>query len=164
MIENPESHFIKRAGVYDCSSQWVKDPVLIDKIKRLSDAGPDDYVLDLAVGTGKIAEAFRGQVRCVVGVDACWQMARQAMGRADRIDLARAEKLPFKDGMFDICVCRQGLQFMDLDQVLLAIHRVRLREPWTIGVQNGIEIWGCFLASDFPKFFIGRFEYVLKEK
>ena len=124
MMENPESHFIKRAGVYDCSSQWVKDPVLIDKIKRLSDAGPDDYVLDLAVGTGKIAEAFRGQVRCVVGVDTCWQMAMQAMGRADRIVLARAERLPFKDGMFDICVCRQGLQFMDLDQALLAIHRV----------------------------------------
>ncbi len=122
--EISKKHFIQRAGIYDRSSQWVKDPVLIDKIKSLSDAGAQAHVLDVAVGTGKIAEAFRGHVRCVIGIDACWEMARQAMGRADKIILTPAEKLPFKSNTFDVCVCRQGLQFMELGEVLSEMLRV----------------------------------------
>jgi SAM-dependent methyltransferase len=38
--------------------------------------------------------------------------------------LTAAERLAFRDGTFDVCVCRQGMQFMDLGQVCPEMFRV----------------------------------------
>ncbi len=102
----------------------MNDPVLIRKIRDLADPGPKARVLDIAIGTGKVAQAFHGRVKDVVGVDICQEMARQAKGCVDKIVLAPAENLPFKNNVFNVCVCRQGLQFMDIDNVFSQIYRV----------------------------------------
>lgn len=117
-------HFVKRAEKYNSSSQWVDDQILIEKMRDLANAGIRDYVVDIGIGTGKIAQAFHNQVKYVAGVDICDEMARQAKQYADQIVLTFAESLPFKDNVFDVCVCRQGLQFMKLEEVLGEIHRV----------------------------------------
>ncbi|MFH0984449.1 MAG: class I SAM-dependent methyltransferase [Candidatus Omnitrophota bacterium] len=122
--ETARDHFIKRAAKYDQSSRWVEDTALIEKIREQADAGPEACVLDLAIGTGKIAQAFHGRVQQVVGVDICQEMVAQARPHADKIVLTSAEKLPFENDTFDVCVCRQGLQFMELSAVLAQIHRV----------------------------------------
>jgi len=124
MRKNPVKYFMDRAKEYNFSSRWVADAVLIKKLRELSGANPEAKVLDIAIGTGKIAQAFQGWVKCVVGVDICWEMVRQARHCVDYIVLAPAEKLPLRNDIFDICVCRQGLQFMDLGGVLGEIHRV----------------------------------------
>lgn len=117
-------HFVKRAQKYNSSSQWVDDAGLIGKIRNLVNVGHEARVLDIAIGTGKIAQAFYGQVKYVVGVDICKDMVCQARRCADQIVLALAERLPFKNNTFDVCVCRQGLQFMDIKAVLSEIFRV----------------------------------------
>ncbi len=122
--ENTTKHFIKRAGQYNHSSSWVENLNLIAKIRELAAVGPHGCVLDIAIGTGKVARAFYGRVRCVVGVDICPDMVRQAGGCADKIILSPAEHLPFRDCAFDACVCRQGLQFMKLEQVIPEVYRV----------------------------------------
>lgn len=122
--ESAVRHFTKRARKYNHSSNWVDDVVLIGKMRDLACAGPEAYVLDIAIGTGKVAKVFHGQVKYVVGLDICKEMVMQAKACADRIVLASAENLPFKNNVFDVCVCRQGLQFMDLDDVFLQICRV----------------------------------------
>lgn len=122
--ERAVSHFIRRAQKYNSSSYWVDDTVLIGKIRDLANAGPQSYVLDIAIGTGKIARVFYGRVKYVVGVDICENMIRQAKQSANQIVLTPAESLPFKDNIFDACVCRQGLQFMDVKVVLSEICRV----------------------------------------
>ncbi|MDD5019286.1 MAG: methyltransferase domain-containing protein [Candidatus Omnitrophica bacterium] len=122
--DNVAIHFMKRAGRYNGSSAWVEDPALIAKIREAASAGPEDTVLDIAVGTGKISRAFLGRVGRVVGLDICPDMVCQARGCVDEIVLSPAERLPFKDGEFDACVCRQGLQFMEVDRVVAEVHRV----------------------------------------
>jgi len=124
MQENAAQHFIKRAKKYNSSSSWVGDTVLIGKIRDLAGYGPQAYILDIAIGTGKIAQAFRGHVKCVVGVDICTEMVQQAKECADKIVLTLAENLPFQNNTFDTCVCRQGLQFMQLNAVLSEIRRI----------------------------------------
>lgn len=124
MQETPKNHFIKRIQKYNQSSEWVNDKRLIKKIHDLAKAGPDARVLDIAIGTGKIAEAFYRKVNYVVGIDICIEMVKQAKDYADKIILSAAEKLPFKNNSFDVCVCRQGFQFMELNDVLTQIHRV----------------------------------------
>jgi ubiquinone/menaquinone biosynthesis C-methylase UbiE len=81
-------------------------------------------VLDLACGTGLVAKQFRGRVREVVGVDVTEEMARQAEGHVDRMVIAPVEALPFPDSSADVCVCRQGLQFVDLPKALSEVSRV----------------------------------------
>ncbi len=122
--EKTETHFIKRARIYNHSSNWVQDDVLIDKIYSMSSVSQDDIVLDIAIGTGKISEAFYGRVRRVIGIDICWDMISKAFSTADNIILSQAECMPFKDNSFDVCVCRQGLQFMNVEKVLLEVFRI----------------------------------------
>jgi len=121
---NPRNHFRKRAAKYDNSSRWVNDRLLIKKMLQLSGAGKNSRVLDVAVGTGKISRVFSRKAGYVVGLDNCRQMIERAQGSADAMVLSNAEKFPFKNNSFDICVCRQGLQFMHLDKVLSEMRRV----------------------------------------
>lgn len=124
--EGTRRYFAKRARKYNHSSHWVDDTVLIGKIRDLAGADSQAYVLDIGIGTGKVAEAFHGQVKYVVGLDICKEMVLRAKDKecADRIVLAPAESFPFKKDIFDICVCRQGLQFIDLGDVFSEIYRV----------------------------------------
>ena len=124
MQSGVKQHFIKRALNYNVSSSWVDDPELIRKIKDLARSKPKEYVLDIATVTGKIARVFCGHAHYVVGLDICREMILQARECADEFVLALAEKLPFRDRAFDVCVCRQGLQFMDLDAVISEICRI----------------------------------------
>lgn len=123
-METALEHFIKRAQKYNSSARWVDDKFLIRKLRDLARAKTGDCILDIGTGTGKIAQVFYKRVKYVVGVDICGKMAKQARASADQIVLAAAEKLPFKANTFSLCVCRQGLQFMGLQDVLEEIHRV----------------------------------------
>lgn len=122
--EDAKTHFAKRSQKFDHSAKWVDDKVLIGKIRDLAKPSSEARVLDIAIGTGKIAKAFYKKVNCVVGVDICTDMVRQASKYADSIVLSPAERMPFRDNTFDVCVCRQGLQFMELNDVLGQVYRV----------------------------------------
>src|SRR5919198_3610715 len=123
-MEKAELHFSKRAGKYNHSSNWVEDRDLIRKIFDLSGAGEGSRVLDLATGTGLIAREFYGRVGKVTGLDISREMARHAEGCMDEIVFAPIEEMPFDDDTFDACVCRQGLQFAELERAIPEIHRV----------------------------------------
>jgi len=122
-------HFTARAERYDRSSRWCTDPALLDLIFHASAVGPDSRVLDLACGTGLVSARFHGHVAHLVGVDITPAMAARARPHLDAFVQADAGALPFADGDtegfgFDAIVCRQGLQFMDLDRVLPELLRV----------------------------------------
>jgi len=123
-MENAEIHFKNRAQNYNRSSNWVADQELIRLIFDMSQAGPDSEVLDIATGTGLIAKEFYGKVKKVTGLDISPDMARHAEGCMDEIVFSPVEKMPFPDNSFDVVVCRQGLQFAELDKAIAEIHRV----------------------------------------
>lgn len=123
-MENAEIHFSKRAVKYNHSSNWVVDHQLIRTMYELTEAGKDAVVLDIATGTGLIAKEFLGKVDKVIGLDISPEMAEQAKDKMDEIHFSPAEKMPFDDNSFDTVVCRQGLQFVELDKVIAEIYRV----------------------------------------
>jgi ubiquinone/menaquinone biosynthesis C-methylase UbiE len=122
--ETARSHFGKRAERYDRSSNWVRDGALIARIRDWAETGPDSRVLDLATGTGALAESFRGRAGRIVGLDLCPDMTSRSSRPWDELVAGEAEKLPFPAGTFDACVCRQGLQFMDAPRAAAEILRV----------------------------------------
>jgi len=84
----------------------------------------EDLVLDVATGTGIIAEIFFRKAKAVVGLDFTQEMFKQALLRLNFMVNAQAEKLPFSDNAFDLVTCRQGLQFMDALKAVSQMHRV----------------------------------------
>lgn len=117
-------HFRRRAATYDRSSSWCTDQELGEIVLDLASPTPQDRVLDVACGTGLVSQLFAGRAAEVVGLDLTEEMASQAKPHLDRLVLAPAEKLPFDDGEFDLVVCRQGVQFMDLPDAVEEMVRV----------------------------------------
>jgi len=87
--------------------------VLVDAI----DARPTDRVLDVATGTGMVAQALYDRYGCaVVGVDQSADMlalARTRDGVYETIVEGRAEKLPFPDAAFDHLSFTYLLRYVD---------------------------------------------------
>ena len=87
------------------------------------EASPDDRVLDVATGTGLVAEAVVRRYGCsVVGLDQSEAMlagarhrvaARPALGRRVELVHAEAEELPFEDASFDAVTFTYLLRYVD---------------------------------------------------
>ncbi len=84
--------------------------------------GPDAHVLDVATGTGAVAERLVRRFGCrVTGIDQSADMlaaARERLaggGLADRVTLLRgeAENLPFPDATFDALTVTYLLRYVD---------------------------------------------------
>lgn len=123
-MKTAKEHFSKRAKKYNHSSNWVSDKKLIKKIFELSEADKNSCVLDIATGTGLIAREFFGKVKKITGLDISPEMAKFSKDYMDEIVFAPIENMPFPDDSFDVCLCRQGLQFVELDKAIAEIFRV----------------------------------------
>lgn len=119
-----KEHFKNRSVQYNKSSNWVTDPKLLDYIFMISKAQPGDRVLDIATGTGLVAQRFYRNVKEVIGLDISDEMSSQASKYLDRLIISSVESIPLEDKSIDVCVCRQGLQFVNLNQALKEIRRV----------------------------------------
>jgi ubiquinone/menaquinone biosynthesis C-methylase UbiE len=122
--EKALAHFKDRSARYNQSSRWVVDAELLGKIFDAAGVRGDETVLDMATGTGLVAERFRGKVKEVVGLDISADMTRQAAAHVDRMILSPMESIPLADASVDVCVCRQGLQFSNLPATIAEVARV----------------------------------------
>ena len=86
--------------------------------------GATGRVLDLGCGTGRNLELLGTGVRAV-GVDPCPVTIRKARSRAPGVMLvqARAEALPFREGVFDTVLC--GLVFCSVEDPPAGLREVQ---------------------------------------
>ncbi len=96
------------------------------------DARPTDRVLDVATGTGMVAQALHDRYACaVVGVDQSADMLRVARTRSgvfEEVVEARAERLPFTDASFDHLTFTYLLRYVD-DPAATMRELVRVVKP-----------------------------------
>ena len=120
MVGDAGRIFTGIAGSYDRVATVLslgQDPrwrrALVDAI----DARPTDRVLDVATGTGMVAQALHDQYGCtVVGLDQSADMLRMAAQRDgvyEAIVEGRAETLPFGDAAFDHLTFTYLLRYVD---------------------------------------------------
>lgn len=124
LLANIKEHFANRAQKYESSARWVKNGEILSIIEELAGVKNKDYVLDVATGTGIIAGLFFRKAMSVIGLDVTEAMFRQAIHKLNFMVCAQAERLSFKDNVFDLVTCRQGLQFMDALTCVRQMHRV----------------------------------------
>ena len=82
--------------------------------------GAGDRVLDLAAGTGDLAELAQARGARVIAVDFATEMLRNAQGRGVTAALVRAdaEHLPLRDGSATVAVCGFALRnFVSLPRI-----------------------------------------------
>lgn len=104
------------------SERWFRrelsaeERAMLDQIAQLAQIRPTDRVLDVACGTGVVSFALAAQACEVVGIDISPGMLAKAREIRHRrgirnvhFVLGEAEHLPFKDGEFDLVVCRLAI-------------------------------------------------------
>jgi demethylmenaquinone methyltransferase / 2-methoxy-6-polyprenyl-1,4-benzoquinol methylase len=94
-----------------------QDPRWRRALVEAIDAAPTDRVLDVATGTGMVAQELHDRFGCsVVGLDQSADMLRMARSRDgvfETIVEGRAEELPFEDGAFDHLTFTYLLRYVD---------------------------------------------------
>ena len=125
----------KEASVYDRARAWNDiAPITAESVKDITLDKNKTIMLDLATGTGRVAEYFKNKVKTVVGLD----ISRDMMGVAlseQRIDIgviSSAEDLPFLDNTFDLLYCRSALHYMDYQKAIKEWVRVTRSRGWII--------------------------------
>lgn len=127
------------------------------KCVELSQAGPDDEILDIACGTGDVARTFASvKPKVIVGADFSREMLARAVGRLGGPIAwceADAQQLPFADEAFTITACAFGVRnFQDLRSGLAEMYRVLKPGGRTVILEaavppNPIIRFGCSLYS-----------------
>jgi demethylmenaquinone methyltransferase/2-methoxy-6-polyprenyl-1,4-benzoquinol methylase len=133
------------------------------------DARPTDRVLDVATGTGMVAQALHDRYGCVVvGLDQSADMLRVARARAgvfETIVEGRAEHLPFADASFEHLTFTYLLRYVEdpaatmreLARVVKPGGRVAMvefglpgglwRPPWWLYTRIGLPLAGRVVSA-----------------
>ena len=124
-------------------------------------AGPDATVLDVATGTGAVAQELIRQKGCkVVGVDQSPEMlaeARRRLGDHVRFVEARAEALPFDAGVFDALTFTYLFRYVDDPAATLSeLARVVRRGGTIAALEFGLPrrlarpLWEVYVRGVLP--------------
>lgn len=109
-----------------------QDPRWRKKLVDAIGASPRDRVLDVATGTGMVADQLVRRYRCtVVGLDQSADMlaiARTRNGVFEQLIEGRAERLPFPDASFDHLTFTYLLRYVD-DPALVMRELARVVKP-----------------------------------
>ncbi len=130
----PFDHFGLLAPLYERIIRQPDAPVLL----QLLEPQPDDLLLDIGGGTGRVSQHFREYVRRVHIVDISEGMLRQAQAKGDLCtELGASERLPFRDGAFQRIIAvdsfhhfrRHAQVARELLRVLAPGGRLVIEEP-----------------------------------
>lgn len=100
--------------------------------KFLSPLVPEPFgegrLLDVCSGTGRVATYAANSGWSVVAIDSSQAMLEQVASASVECHLSDCATLPFPSAEFDLVTCRQGLQYLPLEQSLAEIKRVARSE------------------------------------
>jgi len=118
--DDPKRIFTGIGASYDRVATMLsfgQDPLWRRAAVETIDARPTDRVLDVATGTGMVAQALHDRYGCAVtGIDQSADMLRLARSRRgvyENIVEGRAEQLPFPDATFDHLSFTYLLRYVD---------------------------------------------------
>lgn len=136
-------HFDREAAKWDASydarttrGHWQR--ARLEAAVRLAGDGPGS-LLEVGVGSGRLLARLAERGWDVTGVDAAPRMVELARGRLPgaKLEVARAEELPFEDASFDAVVAVGVLEYGDLEASLRELARVlRPGGRAVLGVRN----------------------------
>ena len=119
-----KDQFKARAKTFNNSAKWVKDAGLLAIYQKLAKVSSGDLVLEACCGTGVVGQSLSESGAKVIGVDLSSSMLGEAKRKLFFCINGQAERLPLKDGIFDLVICRQAFHFLELKQAVKEMFRV----------------------------------------
>lgn len=114
--------FALRAIDFDASANWITDQDLIGAHTDMA-GNPGGRALDLCCGTGQLGRALKIKGWNVFGLDICPNMLNISSSYFSTLQ-GSVEKIPFDSSCFQLAVCRQSFQFIEIKKALPEIRRV----------------------------------------
>jgi SAM-dependent methyltransferase len=105
-------------------------------------------VLDVGCGTGRLAAELHERGSRVWGIDPSPEMVAEAKKRGVNAKVARAERLPFKEGWFERAVLWLTVHLLDRPQAFVELRRVLAPE--------GLVLIATFNPSHFDRFWLNE--------
>jgi ubiquinone/menaquinone biosynthesis C-methylase UbiE len=123
--------FTRQADAY-AAAPVITDGERLARLVRAIDPQPGDRALEIATGPGYVTMALAEHCREVVGVDltaapiAIAQRTSGERGLANvRFEIGEADNLSYRDGEFDLVVCRFAFHhFLNPEAILKQMFRV----------------------------------------
>lgn len=148
-------------GVRGALVDWLERRLLDQSMQGLT-AG--SRVLDLPVGTGRMARYLESKGHQVVGSDislAMMQVAGERSGGRAVLVRGDGERLPFADNSFDVAVCFRLLVHLPEEarlNVLREMARVARTRVVAVYQPHRVAIWwlfyGLLLRRQLPRYFV----------
>jgi ubiquinone/menaquinone biosynthesis C-methylase UbiE len=139
-----QSQFGRNAAEYLTSKPHAQGQSL-DRLVALTSPQPDWHVLDVATGAGHTAYAFAPHVARVWATDITDEMLALVRGEIAkrrfanmRVAHAKAEALPFEDGVFDLVTCRVAPHHFDSIAAFLDETRRVLKPHGTFALVDNV--------------------------
>lgn len=134
--------FTRQADDY-AVAPMITDAQHIEQLIRMVKPPADARVLEVATGPGHVAMAFAKLAREVVGVDlteaplriAQRMRSERALGNVT-FRTADAEHLPFRDGEFDVVLCRFAFHHFERPAVVISEMSRVCRTGGTVAVED----------------------------
>jgi len=117
-----KEQFAVRSAEFDISANWITNAKLIGAHVELA-GEPSGKALDLCCGTGQIGRSLKSIGWDIQGLDICGHMVKISSCYFP-VSEGKAEKMPFESNSFQLVVCRQAFQFLNIKDVLSEIARV----------------------------------------
>jgi SAM-dependent methyltransferase len=105
--DGTDDRFGRQARAF-ARSPLHRDPGRLRRLVEFAAPATGERVLDVASGPGIVAAAFTAAGAAVTAVDLSAGMLREAGRAGARRVRAAAERLPFREGTFDVVVCRNA--------------------------------------------------------
>lgn len=139
-----QQEFTRQAESF-AANRLLHNPASVTEFVQAVAPSPEARVLDVAAGSGTVARGFAAVCREVIGIDLTAAMLdiaerlRREQGQSNlRFETGDATRLGFKDGEFDVVVCRFAFHHFDEPERVLAEMRRVCRKGGTVAVQDMI--------------------------
>jgi len=119
-------HFNLISPIYDLIFGRRKDHTMV----RLADLNPDQTLLDVGGGTGRVSVLFSEISQRLVILDSSYNMLFEAKNKGLKTVNSHSERMPFEEGVFDRIILVDALHHV-------ADQYGTLKEMWRLLAPNG---------------------------
>lgn len=116
--------FKERANTYGKKMNWVKDKKFI--LPLITEPFGTKQALEICAGTGKVSALFKDFGWEVTLLDLSYDMLQNS--NQVNFVVGDMHDIPFEKDSFDLVICRQGLQYSNLEKVFQEVYRVSKKE------------------------------------